>query len=182
MEEKCSILESKLFQLENSSDNVNKSKDDSIESGVENQSPTEHQPGKRKFGEHLSFPRKVITLESARHISPSLCVKSSSIAGLSPLLKRTKSADLHKLSPANDDKTETFSILRKPRLIHQQTKKSELRPSKLNKVPTYSNNEGISATNDLSMPSKIHPQSSLSKMMNLDNRFRLGSLSKPTSK
>lgn len=187
-------MESKLFQLENKNDSSDRL---SIsDNATENKSPTEQQPTKRKFGEYLSLPAKVARLETTRNISPSMCVKASSIAGLSPLLKRTKSADLHKLSPANDDKSETFSILKKPRLIQHHTKKSELRPLNkmstlsLNKAPTLSRieslrasgtiNEATALSSDQSQSSKELPSSSLSsKFTNLNNRYRLGSLSKP---
>ncbi|XP_031618478.1 E3 ubiquitin-protein ligase TRAIP-like [Contarinia nasturtii] len=178
LEEKCSILESKVFQLESNSENRNDTVDrlNGSELVNENQSPTEQQPAKRKFGEHLSsFPRKVVKLETSRTVSPSMCVKASSIAGLSPLLKRSKSADLHKLSPAADQKSETFSIMKKPRLIQNQSKKSELRPMRPNKVPT------LSTITDNQSQSVFKPTSSSSlssKLSTLDNRFRLGSFSK----
>lgn len=183
MEEKCSILESKLFQLESSRENKN----DSVErlnisdNSTENKSPAEENPAKRKFGDHLSMPRKVARLETARNISPSMSIKASSIAGLSPLLKRTKSADLHKLSPLNDEKSDTYSILKKPRLIQHHGKKSELRPIRLNKIPSLSNvDEMTASSSDQSQSTKELPSSSLSsRFTNLNNRFRLGSLSKP---
>ncbi|XP_055322394.1 E3 ubiquitin-protein ligase TRAIP-like isoform X2 [Sitodiplosis mosellana] len=165
LEEKCSILESKLFQLESNRENKNDSSDrlNIIDNAIENKSPTEQQSAKRKFGEHLSLPRKVAKLETTRNVSPSMCVKASSIAGLSPLLKRTKSADLHKLSPVNDEKSETYSILKKPRLIQHHAKKSELRPLRLNKVPTLSSvDEASTSSSDPSQASKELPPSSLS--------------------
>lgn len=178
--------------MESNSDNLDKSKLDSVErlnisDGIENKSPTEYplDIGKRKFGEHLTFPRKLIKIENGRNVSPSLSVKASSIAGLSPLLKRTKSADLHKLSPANNDKTETFSILKKPRLIQQNAKKIELRSSKWVNVATFGEDKNIredEKSNEQTQNSKFLPQSSLSRAMNLDNRYRFGSLSKPTQK
>lgn len=175
-------MESKVFQLESKNDSVDRL--NSSDTATENQSPTEQQPAKRKFGEHLaSFPRKVVKLEATtRNVSPSMCVKASSIAGLSPLLKRSKSADLHKLSPANEQKAETFSIMKKPRLIQNQTKKSELRPMvRPNKVPTLSNiDESTPIGNQSQSVFKTIPSSSLSnKLSSLDNRFRLGSFSKP---
>lgn len=184
LEEKCSILESKLFQLESNRENKNDSVErlNTSDNATEGKSPTEQQPAKRKFGEHLSLPRKIAKLETTRNRSPSMCVKASSIAGLSPLLKRTKSAELHKLSPVNDEKSETYSILKKPRLIQLHTKKSELRPLRLNKNPTLSSvDEATASSNDHpSQPSKELPSSSLSsRFTNLNNRFRLGSLSKP---
>lgn len=150
------------------------------ESGNENQSPVD-QAIKRKFGEHLSLPRKVIKLDGTRNVSPSMCIKSSSIAGLSPLLKRTKSSDLHKLSPANEDKTENFSILKKPRLIHHQTKKSELRPIRLITPSSLSHSNETVANGDRSQAATSLPSSSLGSNLNskLDNRFGLRPLSKP---
>lgn len=117
--------------MESNRENKNDSSvhSDITDNATDKQSPTDQQSAaKRKFGEHLSLPRKVARLDITRNVSPSMCIKASSIAGLSPLLKRTKSADFHKLSPVNDEKTETFSILKKPRLIQNQSKKSDLRP------------------------------------------------------
>lgn len=179
-------MESKLFQLESNRENKNDSSDrlNITDNVTEKQSPVDQQSAaKRKFGEHLSLPRKVARLDITRNVSPSMCVKASSIAGLSPLLKRTKSAEMHKLSPVNDEKTETFSILKKPRLIQNQSKKSELRPLRLNKVPTLSSvNEATTSSSEPIQPtqSKELPSNSLSgKFASLNNRFRLGSLSKP---
>lgn len=180
IEEKCSILESKLFQLESKNDSKNDSleRSNNMENLSDNQSPSEQHPAKRKFGEHLtSFPRKVIKLESARQISPAMNIKASSIAGLSPLLKRAKSSESYKLSPVNDDKPETFSILKKPRLIQNQTKKSDLRPVRLNNFPTPLTLSEPTLSNE---PQKLPSSSSVSsRFTNLDNRFRFGSLSKP---
>lgn len=180
LEEKCSILESKLFQVESNSGNQNNSAErlNSTDlTDTEKESLTEQQPAKRKFGEHLSLPRKVTKLETGRNVSPSMCIKASSIAGLSPLFKRTKSADLHKLSPLNNEKTETFSILKKPRLIQHPTRLRSIKP---NKLPALSSIDSAPFTLDASHPSRDVPSTSLgSRLMNLDNRFRLGSLSKP---
>lgn len=180
IEEKCSILESKLFQLESKNDSKNDSleRSNNMENLYDNQSSSEQHPAKRKFGEHLTtFPRKVIKLESSRQISPAMNIKASSIAGLSPLLKRAKSSESYKLSPVNDDKPETFSILKKPRLIQNQTKKSDLRPVRLNNFPTPMTLSEPTLSNE---PQKLPSSSSLSsRFTNLDNRFRFGSLSKP---
>lgn len=185
LEEKCSVLESKVFQLESNSNNENKNDSferlNNSENVVDNQSPTDQQPAKRKFGEHLNFHKKMIRLDAARNVSPSMCIKASSIAGLSPLLKRTKSAESYKLSPINDDKAETFSILKKPRLIQNQTKKSELRPLRLHKASTLSSVDDPTTSNDQTSSIPELPSSSLNnRFTNLNNRFRLGSLSKPS--
>lgn len=181
MEEKCSELESRVFQLESNNENKNVSSDslNNSENMMEKKSPIEQMPIKRTFGEHLKFHKKSIKLESGRNVSPSLCVKASSIAGLSPLLKRTKSAELHKLSPpVNNDKSDTFSILKKPRLIQQNSKKSDLRPLRLNNAPTLSN---IDKTPNINPPTSNNGFSNglSSQISSLNNRFRLGSLSKP---
>lgn len=181
--EKCLILESKLFQLRSKSENKDDSLDvsNNIENVATNQSP-EEQPAKRKFGEHLTFTRKVVKLESSRQISPAMNIKASSIAGLSPLLKRAKASESYKLSPVNDEKSETYSILKKPRLIQNQVKKSDLRPSRLNHIPTLStivaeptsSNQQQQTTSQQQLP----PSSSL-KIAGLNNRFRFGSFAKP---
>lgn len=180
-------MESKLFQLESKNESRNDSleRSDNIENVTENQSPTEHQSAKRKFGEHLSLPRKIVKLESARQISPAMNIKASSIAGLSPLLKRTKS-ESYKLSPLSDEKADTFSILRKPRLIQHTTKKSDLRPMRLNSFHTLSTVAEPTTSDQQKPPPQKQQQQQLpstsslsSRRFNLDNRFRLGSLSKP---
>lgn len=191
MEEKCSVLESRVFQLENSGESKNNSIDrlnSSNDSMIENGPPTEQQPSslvspplaqiKRKFGDHLTFHKKCVKIESAgRNVSPSMCIKASSIAGLSPLLKRTKSAESYKLSPiANDDKPETFSILKKPRLIQHHTKKSELRPIPSQKVLTLSS----SASNGEAQITINRNYTSMnSQTSGFNSKFRLGGLSKP---
>lgn len=120
--------------------------------------------------------------------SPSLSIKSSSIAGLSPLLKRTKSAESYKLSPLSNDKPETFSILKKPRLIQNQhqSKKSELRPQRLI-APNIPNSFNVNATattghiRNQQSQSIIDPNTATgfsNKLSNLNNRFRSGTLSK----
>lgn len=118
-----------------------------------------------------------------------MSIRSSSIAGLSPLLKRTKSAESYKLSPLSNDKPETFSILKKPRLIqnHHQSKKSELRPQRLisQNMP---NSFNVNATTT-STSSRIDQSQSIfdsniaatgfsNKLSNLNSRFRSGTLSK----
>lgn len=192
LEEKCSVLESRVFQLENINDSKNNSTDRFNSSGdsmIENRSPTAQQaqqpqsstvPVKRTFGDHLTFHKKSVKLESSagRHPSPSMLVKASSIAGLSPLLKRTKSAESHKLSPiGNADKSDTFSILRKPRLIQNQTKKSELRPIRLNKASTLSTVDEKSNTDTQS--TNRNYASVNGQISSFNNKFRLGGLSKP---
>lgn len=187
LEEKCSELESRVFQLESSSENKNDSTDrlNSSDNSAEKSSPIDHPPMKRTFGEHLVFHKKSSKLESVgRNVSPSLCVKASSIAGLSPLMKRTKSAESYKLSPpVNSEKSDTFSILRKPRLITQVSKKSELRPLRLNNAQTISNADKFTslAQSDQVQNSKNAVANGLSgQISSLNNRFRLGSLSKPS--
>lgn len=193
LEEKCSVLESRVFQLENSNDNKNNSTDrlnSSSESMIENRLPTEQQaqspsssmPVKRTFGDHLTFHKKCVKMESAgRNLSPSMCVKASSIAGLSPLLKRTKSAESYKLSPiGNDEKPDTFSILRKPRLIQHHTKKSELRPIRLNKASTLSSvDEKLASNGDAQSTNRNQYTSLNSQTSGFNGKFRLGGLSKP---
>lgn len=185
LEEKCSVLESRVFQLENSSDSKNDSADrmnSSTESMIENRSPTEQQTtvqSKRTFGDHLTFHKKCVKLDSAagRNLSPSMCVKASSIAGLSPLLKRTKSAECYKLSPVgNDDKPDTFSILKKPRLIQHHTKKSELRPVRLNKASTQPN---AAPANGDAQSANRNFTSMNTQTAGFNSKFRLGGLSKP---
>lgn len=180
------MLESRVFQLENTNDNKNNSTDrlnSSSESMIENRSPTGQQaqlpqsemPVKRTFGDHLTFHKKA----AGRNLSPSMLVKASSIAGLSPLLKRTKSAELHKLSPINnDEKSDTFSILKKPRLIQQNSKKSELRPIRLNKGSALSTVDEKQASNGGDAQSTNRNFASI-KTSSFNNKFRLGGLSKP---
>lgn len=192
------MLESRVFQLENSNDSKNNSTDrlnSSNDSMIENKSPTAEQlhpssmTAKRKFGDHLTFHKKCVQIESAggRNISPSLSIKASSIAGLSPLLKRTKSAESYKLSPIGDSEkpTDTFSILKKPRLIQQHTKKSELRPMRLNKVPStlssvdekMASNSGAGGSDAQSFNRNYTTM--LGQTSGFNNKFRLGGLSKP---
>lgn len=168
-------MESKSENKNDSSDRLNNS-DNTSEKG----SPSDHPPMKRTFGEHLAFHKKSVKLESGRNVSPSLCVKASSIAGLSPLLKRTKSAESYKLSPPiNGEKSDTFSILKKPRLIQQNSKKSELRPLRLNNAMTISNADKSSS---LAQSDQVKNTANglSSQISSLNNRFRLGSLSKPS--
>lgn len=186
MEEKCSILESRVFQLESNNVNKNDSTDDSLnnsENTNENKSPTDRLPNKRTFGEHSMFHRKVVALESYRKTSPSTSIKASSIGGLSPLLKRTKSAESYKLSPLSKDaKSETFSILQKPRLINHQTKKSVLRPSRLEKKSVMSTLSSVNenpAADQAKSTNFTFSNMPNSQMTNLNNRFRMGALSKP---
>lgn len=181
------MLESRVFQLENINDNKNNSTDrlnSSNESMTENRSPAEQQAQppssmssiKRTFGDHLTFHKKC----AGRNLSPSMCVKASSIAGLSPLLKRTKSAESYKLSPiANDEKPDTFSFLKKPRLIHNHTKKSELRPIRLNKASTLSSVDENLAMNGDAKAINRNFTSLNSQTSGFNSKFRLGGLSKP---
>lgn len=183
LEEKCSVLESRVFQLESNNENKNDSTDrlNNSENMSEKKSPVEQPSTKRTFGEHLTFHKRVVKLESGRNVSPSMCVKASSIAGLSPLMKRTKSAESYKLSPpVNNEKSDTYSILKKPRLIQHHTKKSELRPLRLNNAPTLSSVDKAAASSDHEHTTN-HPYTSglSSQMSSLNSRFRLGSLSKP---
>lgn len=192
------MLESRVFQLENSNDSKNNSTDrlnSSSESMIENQLPTEQQhhqqphtsslpmPIKRTFGDHLTFHKKSDKMELAagRNFSPSMCIKASSIAGLSPLLKRTKSAEAYKLSPnSNDDKSDTFSILKKPRLIQNHTKKSALRPIRLNKVPTLSSLDEKSTCDNSDGQSINRNYTTVSgQTSGFNGKFRFGGISKP---
>lgn len=187
LEEKCSVLESRVFQLENTSDNKNNSTDrlnSSSESMIENKSPTGQQaqppqstmPVKRTFGDHLTFHKK----SAGRNLSPSMLVKASSIAGLSPLLKRTKSAESYKLSPINnDEKSETFSILKKPRLIQHHSKKSELRPIRLNKASALSTVDEKLASNGEAQATNRNFATINGQTSSFNSKFRLGGLSKP---
>lgn len=181
------MLESRVFQLENINDSKYTSTDrlnSSSESMIENKSPTGQQaqlqpqamPIKRTFGDHLTFHKK----SAGRNLSPSMLVKASSIAGLSPLLKRTKAAESYKLSPiTNDDKSDTFSILKKPRLIQNQTKKSELRPIRLNKATALSTVDDKQASASDAQSTNRNYVSVNSQTSSLNGKFRLGGLSKP---
>lgn len=180
------MLESRVFQLENTNDNKNNSTDrlnSSSESMIENKSPADQQlqpqplvPIKRTFGDHLTFHKK----SAGRNLSPSMLVKASSIAGLSPLLKRTKSAESYKLSPiANDEKPDTFSILKKPRLIQHHSKKSELRPIRLNKASTLSSVDEKVVSNSGEQSMNRNYASVNNQTSGFNSKFRLGGLSKP---
>lgn len=144
LEEKCSLLESRIFQLEN--------RNDSIDCDIENM--TYNKPiavpdksNAEDKNSKSSLPKQSVRIDFEKTVSafyklsaivyftkkilifipqvkmPALNIRSSSIAGLSPLLKRAKTSDTYKLSPINNDKPETFSILKRPRLLQSHIRR-----------------------------------------------------------
>lgn len=102
---------------------------------------------------------------------------------MSPLLKRTKSAESYKMSPLGNDQTEIYSIMKKPRLVQTHSKKSDLRPQRLQMPSSLSStsistslNTDAQSTTDPSQPSSSSLGSRLGGLNT--NRFRLGPLTK----
>lgn len=190
----------------------NRNDSDIENSMIEKNAKTAEKSAGLSFTEILSHPMKTIKLDLGKNVcfigklsfncyslkclfiivffifqlkSPSLSIKSSSIAGLSPLLKRTKSAESYKLSPLSNDKPETYSILKRPRLIqnHHQSKKSELRPQRLIAPNSFNVNATATTSHIRNQQSQsiIDPNTASgfsNKLSNLNNRFRSGTLSK----
>lgn len=98
-------------------------------------------------------------------------------------MKRTKSADLYKLSPNTNEPSETLSIMKKPRLIQTHTKKSDLRPQRLQMPsskpidfqPKIIESQPISSSTSTNTNSLTHKIGNIGSM---NNRFRLGPLTK----